>query len=635
MALLSLNEIALGFGGPKLLESVSFQIDTGERIALVGRNGAGKSTLFGIMLGTLKPDAGQVSLTRGVRIGALLQEVPTALSGTVREIILGGLGETGETLSKWEAAMESGDDEAMDELSHKLDECGGWNAGVEVDKIISRMGLVPELPFATLSAGMKRRVMLGREVVSKPDLLLLDEPTNHLDIAAIEWLEDFLKEFRGAVFFVTHDRRFLRRVATRIFDLDRGRVMSWNCGYAEYLDRKKAWLEAEAVVQAEFDKKLAIEEAWIRQGVKARRVRNEGRVLALKKLRETRRNRRDLTGNMRATISEADRSGVKVLEAAGVSHGWNGRPIVTNLDLLVTRGDRIGLLGPNGVGKTTLLKILLGELRPDSGAVMLGTNLQVAYFDQLRSQLDPKKTVIENLAGDNDTVFINGSKKHAITYLQDFLFAPDRAKSPVSMLSGGERCRLLIAKLFLSPANVLVLDEPTNDLDLETLELLEELITDFAGTVLIVSHDREFLDAVTTSYLVFEGEGRVREFVGDYESWMAERAKGSSTPPAPVSNAGHSIKVAAPVAPAPAANFKARKLSFKESQELDGLPAKMEALEAEQKALTDKMSDPEFYKNASGFKASRDRIEVIETELMEALERWDLLSKIQRGEVPA
>lgn len=630
MALLSLNEIALGFGGPKLLESVSFQIDSGERIALVGRNGAGKSTLFGIMLGTLKPDSGQVSLTRGVRIGALLQDVPVALEGTVREIILSGLGEAGALLGKWEAAMNEGDDAAMDDLSHQLDETGGWNAGVEVDKIITRMGLNADLRFANLSAGMKRRVMLCREVVSKPDLLLLDEPTNHLDIAAIEWLEDFLKEFRGAVFFVSHDRRFLRNVASRVFDLDRGRVISWNCGYADYLLRKQAWLEAEAVREAEFDKKLAIEEAWIRQGVKARRCRNEGRVESLKKMREQRRSRRDQQGSIRASISEAERSGVKVLEAAGVSHGWSGRPIVNNLDLLLTRGDRIGLLGPNGVGKTTLLKILLGELRPDSGAVMLGTNLQVAYFDQLRTQLDPKKTVIQNLAGENDTVFINGSKKHAITYLQDFLFAPDRAKSPVSMLSGGERCRLLLAKLFLSPANVLVLDEPTNDLDLETLELLEELITDFAGTVLIVSHDREFLDSVTTSYLVFEGEGRVREFVGDYESWVADRARAAAAP-APVFAAKNNTPAPAVAAP----SFKAKKLSFKESQELEAIPATMEKLEAEQTALTAKMSDPEFYKNASGFKTARDRIEAIETGLMEALERQDYLEKVKRGEVPA
>ncbi len=627
MALLSVNELVLGFGGPKLLEGVSFQIDPGERVALVGRNGAGKSTLFNLMQGKILPDSGEVIVTRGVRVGVLHQDVPPGLEGTVREIVLGGLGEAGELLLRHDALVAAGDhSEEVDRLHHRLDELGAWSAGVEADKVMSRMGLTADLPFASLSAGMKRRVMLGREIISNPDLLLLDEPTNHLDVAAIEWLEEFIKSFRGAVFFVTHDRRFLKNVARRILDLDRGRVTSWNCGYAEYLERKQAALEEEAVVNAEFDKKLALEEAWLRQGVKARRCRNEGRVRELEKLRNTRRARREREGGIRAAVAEADRSGVKVIEAEGVSHGWNGTPIVKNLDLLVTRGDRIGLLGPNGIGKTTLLKILLGELKPDAGTITHGTNLKVAYFDQLRAQLDPAQTVIRNLAGDNDHVFIGGSKKHAVTYLQDFLFAPDRAKSPVSMLSGGERCRLLLAKLFLTPANVLVLDEPTNDLDLETLDLLEELIADFSGTVLLVSHDREFLDNVTTSYLVFEGDGVVREFVGDYEAWSAERRAARAAEEARAAAALAQARAAA------AATVRARKLTNRETRELAELPAKMESLEAEQKAIADKMVDPNFYKNPDAVKQARERSEAIELELMEALERWDYLEKVSKGE---
>lgn len=628
MALLSVNELVLGFGGPKLLEGVSFQIDPGERVALVGRNGAGKSTLFNLMQGRLSPDSGEVNVTRGVRVGVLHQDVPAGLGGTVREIVLGGLGEPGELLLRHDALAASGDhsDEA-DRLHHRLDELGAWSAGVEADKVMSRMGLSPGLPFASLSAGMKRRVMLGREIISNPDLLLLDEPTNHLDVAAIEWLEEFIKGFRGAVFFVTHDRRFLKNVARRILDLDRGRVTSWSCGYAEYLERKQAALEAEAVVNAEFDKKLALEEAWLRQGVKARRCRNEGRVRDLEKLRATRRARREREGGIRAAVAEADRSGVKVIEAEGVSHGWNGAPIVKNLDLLVTRGDRIGLLGPNGIGKTTLLKILLGELKPDAGTITHGTNLKVAYFDQLRAQLDPAQSVIRNLAGDNDHVFIGGAKKHAITYLQDFLFAPDRAKSPVSMLSGGERCRLLLAKLFLAPANVLVLDEPTNDLDLETLDLLEELIADFSGTVLLVSHDREFLDNVTTGYLVFEGDGVVREFVGDYEAWSAERRAVRAA-----EEAGAAARVVAQARAAASSTMRARKLTNRETRELAELPAKMEALEAEQKTIADKMVDPNFYKNPDAVRQARERSEAIELELMESLERWDYLEKVSKGE---
>ncbi|MDR2862468.1 MAG: ATP-binding cassette domain-containing protein [Puniceicoccales bacterium] len=619
MSLFSFNEVSLGYGGLPLLDGVSFQIEPGERLGLLGRNGAGKTSLLRLVTGEQRPDKGEIVLTRGTGVGYLPQDVPEALEGTVRDIARAGLGEIGAKLKQHDALLASDTHDATaDALHHWLDDHAAWDAALDVDRLLSRMGLPPDAVFASLSAGMKRRVLLARELSARPALLVLDEPTNHLDIAAIEWLEEFLVTLNGALLFVTHDRRFLQKTATGILDLDRGKITRWDCDYEKFLLRKEAWLEAEASANAEFDKKLAREEAWLRQGVKARRCRNEGRVRALQKLRTERRARREQPGTIRATIAESARSGTKVIEAIGVSHAWadGTAPIIRDLSLTLMRGDRIGLLGPNGAGKTTLLKILLGRLTPSRGTVKHGTNLSIAYFDQLREQLDPEKTVAQNLADDADHVTTGTGRKHVITYLQDFLFEPDRARSPVRMLSGGERNRLLLAKLFLKPANVLVLDEPTNDLDIETMELLEELVANFDGTVLLTSHDRAFLDNVTTSYLVFEGDGVVREFVGDYEGWKSNLPRGGSESRIPKGGA----EARAP---------KARKLSNKEVRELEELPGRIDALEAEQKALADKLGDPDFYRDPAAVQQTQARLPVLDAELLAAYERWGELEKMK------
>lgn len=618
MALISFQEVSLGFGGPPLLDGVSFQIEPGEKLGLLGRNGAGKSSLLRLISGELQPDAGTVTLTRGIRVGCLPQEVPEALPGTVREIVLTGLGEAGEKWLHHERLVAADTHGAeVDALHRWLDENDAWNAALEVEKLLTRMALPAEENFAVLSAGMKRRVLLARELAAQPDLLVLDEPTNHLDVGAIEWLEEFLGGVKSALLFVTHDRRFLQKMATSILDLDRGKVTRWDCDYGKFLERKEAWLEAEAVTNAEFDKKLAREEAWLRQGVKARRCRNEGRVRALHQLRYERRERREQTGMMRASISEAEKSGMKVIDVKGVFHAWGTEPLIRDLTLTVMRGDRIGLLGPNGVGKSTLLKILLGKIAPQKGTVKHGTNLRVAYFDQLREQLDPAKTVAQNLSDESDHVTVGAARKHVITHLQDFLFEPDRARSPVSMLSGGERNRLLLAKLFLQPANVLVLDEPTNDLDVETLELLEELVANFDGTVLLVSHDREFLDNVTTSYLVFEGDGVVREFVGDYDAWKKERRTAEENRARRENRAEEKSRTG-----------RERKLSNKEREELSALPEKIETMEAEQARLSEQLADPDFYRDAAAVKTAQERLPQLEEALLVAYERWAELDAV-------
>ncbi len=618
MALISFQEVSLGFGGPLLLDGVSFQIEPGERLGLLGRNGAGKSSLLRLVSGELQPDGGTVTLTRGTRVGCLPQEVPEALPGSVREIVLAGLGEAGEKWLRHERLVAANAHGAeLDALHHWLEENDAWNAALEAEKLLTRMALPAEENFAVLSAGMKRRVLLARELAAQPDLLVLDEPTNHLDIGAIEWLEEFLGGVKSALLFVTHDRRFLQKMAASILDLDRGKVTRWDCDYGKFLERKEAWLEAEAAANAEFDKKLAREEAWLRQGVKARRCRNEGRVRALHQLRNERGARREQAGLMRASISEAEKSGMKVIDVKGLSHAWETEPLIRDLTLTVTRGDRIGLLGPNGAGKSTLLKILLGKIAPQKGTVKHGTNLRVAYFDQLREQLDPTKTVAQNLSDESDHVTVGAARKHVITHLQDFLFEPDRARSPVSMLSGGERNRLLLAKLFLQPANVLVLDEPTNDLDVETLELLEELVANFDGTVLLVSHDRAFLDNVTTSYLVFEGGGVVREFVGDYDAWKKERRTAEENRARRENRAEEKTRTG-----------RERKLSNKEREELAALPGKIEALEAEQARLSEQLADPDFYRDATAVKNAQERLPQLEAELLAAYERWAELDAI-------
>ena len=624
MSLLSVRNLSLKFGGPSLFDDVSFQVEAGERVCLIGRNGAGKSSLLKIVAGLLAPDSGEVAVARGAHIAYLAQEVPAELAGTVREVVLGGLGDAGEKIRAYETHdTEKYSETELDAIFHWLEENSAWNLSSAADAMISKVGVDPALPFASLSAGMKRRVLLARELVSAPDVLVLDEPTNHLDIVAVEWLEEFLLAWRGAILFVTHDRRFLRKISTRILDLAGGIVTSWDCDYDTYLTRREELDASVAANNAEFDKLLAREEAWLRRGVKARRCRNEGRVRELKKLREIRASRRSAVGNVRATIDEGEKSGAKVIVAEHISHSWNGVPAIRDFSTTIMRGDRIGIIGPNGIGKTTLLKILLGELAPDAGTITHGTKLQIAYFDQLRSQLREDKTLAENLAGEGaDTVFVGGKTRHVISYLGDFLFSPDRARSTVSMLSGGERNRLLLAKIFLKPANVLVLDEPTNDLDLETLDLLEELLGDFDGTVILVSHDREFLDDVTTSLVVFEGDGHLREFVGDYEAWKKEHLAELSAKSVPAAKPEKRVPAPDLVTKNPPAK---KKLSYKETRELEALPQKIDALETEQKTLSEKLNNADFYRDPAAVRDVNARLTAIEEELMSALERWEEL----------
>ncbi|HEX3729601.1 MAG TPA: ATP-binding cassette domain-containing protein [Opitutaceae bacterium] len=594
MALLSLLDIHLAFGGPSVLEQVNLQIDPGERVCLVGRNGSGKSTLMRVIAGELKPDSGEIFRPAGSACTRLTQEVPEGVAGPVRDVIASGLRPMGEHDEEWER-------------------------DVLVDTLIERLQLDPAAEFSTLSGGLKRRTLLGRALAGKPDLLMLDEPTNHLDIESILWLEDFLLESKLTLFFVTHDRAFLRKLATRIVELDRGRLAGWACDYDTYLVRKQEVLEAEERQQAQFDKKLAQEEVWIRRGVRAQRSRAQGRIEALKRMRAERSARRDRTGNVTLKLAEAERSGVKVIDAEDVAYAWpGGKPLVRDLTTTILRGDKIGLIGPNGSGKTTLIKLLLGQLQPTAGEIRHGTNLEVIYFDQHREQIDGNKSVADNIANGNATVTIDGRTRHVISYLQDFLFTADRARTPARVLSGGERNRLLLARLFTKPANVLVMDEPTNDLDAETLDLLEDLLVEYSGTLLLVSHDRAFLDEVVTSTLVLEGGGRVGEYVGGYSDWLAHR---SAPKPAP-----------AP-APNPAApSKKPRTLNAKEAKDLAALPATIEALEREQAELAGKLGDPILYKkDPQAFQAAKARMEEVERAHAAAFARWEELERLQAG----
>ena len=554
MAVVSLRDIAINFTGTAVLDRVSMQIETpGERVCLLGRNGEGKSTLLSIIEGVLAPDAGSVDYAKGARVAMLPQEVPKDLDGLVYDIAAQGLGETGRHLSAYHhasrllAAASDGDQSGLvarlERAQHALEDAGGWPHHQAIETVLSHLKLDGDAPFDSLSGGTKRRALLARALVSQPDLLILDEPTNHLDIESITWLEDFLLRQSAAVLFVTHDRAFLKRLATRIVELDRGSLFNWDCDYTTYLERKEADLEAEAKQNHNFDRKLAEEEAWIRQGIKARRTRNMGRVRDLIKLREERRARRERAGSARMVIQEAERTGKLVIEATDLCFGFDDTPLVSGFSMTIMRGDKVGLIGPNGAGKTTLLKLLLGELKPKVGSVRHGVNLQITYFDQLRGQLDERKSARDNVADGNDFIEIGDGRKHVMGYLKDFLFSPDRARVPVSVLSGGERNRLLLAKLFTRPSNVLVMDEPTNDLDAETLDLLEELLMDYPGTLLLVSHDRAFLNNVVTSTIAFEGQGVVAEYVGGYDDWLRQRP---DTPAGPakacrpkVENAGH------------------------------------------------------------------------------------------------
>jgi len=597
MPLVSLDRVSIAFGHLPLLDEVSCQVDPGERIAVIGRNGSGKSTLLQIVGGELAPDVGLVLRQPRIRVARLVQDVPLSADRSVAEVVGEGLG--------------------------PLDAHDEWQRQHQADMVMSRLSLPPAAIVDSLSGGWKRRVLLARALVGQPDLLLLDEPTNHLDIEAITWLETFLAEYRGAVIFVTHDRAFLERLATRIVELDRGHATSWPGDYATFERKKEEWLANEELQQDRFDKKLAVEETWLRRGVKARRTRDEGRVKALMAMRAERAERRAPIGNVRLPIEQSDASGKMVFEAERVSFSFPERatPVIADWSARIMRGDRIGLIGPNGAGKTTLLRLLLGELAPTAGEVRRGANVQVAYYDQQREQLDPDRSVVDTIADGNDTVVVNGQPRHVHGYLQDFLFSPERARSPVRALSGGERNRLLLARLFTRPANVLVLDEPTNDLDLETLELLEQQLVEWPGTLLLVSHDRRFLDNVVTSTLVFEGAGRVGEYVGGYEDWLRQSSSGpkfEASRPKPLSPSPKSQ------APRPK-----KKRTFKEEREYAELPDRIAVLEEEQKRVQSLLADSAFYtKPASEIKAAVDRVEQIDRELHEAMTRWDLLDSI-------
>ncbi|MCG8276776.1 ATP-binding cassette domain-containing protein [Stenotrophomonas sp. NLF4-10] len=623
MPLITLQNVDYSVGGPLLLEKTELSIDAGERIALIGRNGAGKSTLMKLMAGELKPDDGEVRVQQGVRVARLEQEVPHGAAGSVFDVVADGLGELGHWLAEFHrlSHAEVFDGDAMGKVQARIDAADGWALDQRVAETLTKLELDGDAEFGRLSGGMKRRVLLARALVAGPDVLLLDEPTNHLDIEAIDWLEGFLKGWSGCVVFVTHDRRFLRALATRIVEIDRGQVTSWPGDWANYERRREERLNAQAQENARFDKLLAQEEVWIRQGIKARRTRDEGRVRRLKAMRNERSRRRELGGNVRLEAAGAENSGKKVIDIRNISFAFGERMMVRDFETTILRGDRIGLVGPNGSGKTTLLKLLLGELQPDSGEVRQGTNLQIAYFDQYRATLREDWSAIENVAEGADFIDLNGKRKHVHAYLQDFLFTPERARAPITRLSGGERNRLLLAKLFAQPSNLLVMDEPTNDLDVETLELLEELLGDYTGTLLLVSHDRDFLDNVVTSTLVMEGEGRVGEYIGGYSDWLRQRPQVAQA----VAAKAPEKPVAAPAAePQPAA--AKRKLSYKDARELEQLPVKIEKLELDVEGLTSAMNDPAFYTRSSAeVTAHTQQLAKAQAELDAAYARWEEL----------
>ena len=626
MALLGMQDVSIAFGGPSVLDRARFAIERGERVCLLGRNGAGKSTLMKLLEGALLPDDGDIVRQSGVTVTRLEQEVPDDVGGTTFEVVAAGLGDAGSLLARYHQASHDVGATAsaaalreLDRLHHALDLANAWEMQSRVDTVLEHLGLDPDLPFGSASGGRKRQTLLARALVREPDVLLLDEPTNHLDVDAVEWMEQFLIDRGATMVFVTHDRAFLRRVATRIVELDRGTLVDWGVDYDTYLQRKAAALDVEAREWTEFDKKLAKEEVWIRTGIQARRTRNEGRVRSLEALRVERRTRRERTGTVKLHAQESERSGRLVVEARGVSFARGERAIVRDFTTTIMRGDRVGLIGPNGSGKTTLLRLLLGELAPDSGTIRLGTSLDIAYFDQLREQLDPERSVYDSIAEGADWVDVGSTRKHVLSYLQDFLFSPDRARTPVRALSGGERNRLLLARLFTRTFNLLVLDEPTNDLDIETLDLLEELLLDFAGTLLVVSHDRAFLDNVVASTLVFEGEGFIREYAGGYSDWVRQRKKATAGSPAP-----KRIVVPVPVARV----AKKRRLTFKETGELASLPSKIDAFEGERSSLHLSLSDPLLLRDGAALVLVRARLAALELEIGVAMKRWEELEMI-------
>ncbi len=610
MPLLSIHDLSIRFRGPVLLDGIQSVVEAGQHIGLLGRNGAGKSTLLKLIAGAahpataeVQPDHGSITFAPGAVIRQLRQDVPDSIHGKIDDLV-------------FQAAAAT-----VDDSEH-------WRIEQDVERVLFDMKLDGNRLFESLSTGLKRRVLLAQAIVAKPDLLLLDEPTNHLDLNSIIWLEEYLVRFPGTLIFVTHDRSFLRRIATRIWEIELGKLYDWSCDYDTFRKRKADQMAAEAKENELFDKKLAEEEVWIRQGIKARRTRNEGRVRALEAMRVKRRERQERVGNAKLKIQEADRSGMLVAEAKEISFGYPQHPVVNQFSTTIMRGDKVGIIGPNGAGKTTLLKLLLGQLQPDQGTVRLGTNLQIAYFDQLRNSLDPEKTVQDNVADGNDTVRIGDRSRHIIGYLQDFLFTPERARSQVKFLSGGERNRVLLAKLMTQPANVIVLDEPTNDLDTETMDLLEEQIVDFTGTVLVVSHDRSFLNHVVTSTIVFEGD-EINEYVGGYDDWFRIASRRKTTASEPSKSPTKAVVASEPAPAVMAAEPKVasgRRLSFKEKFELEQLPQKIEQLELEIAQLHEAMAQPDFFKRPGNEIATeQSTLQRLEAELQASYERWESL----------
>ncbi len=611
-----------------MLDSAMLQIEAGEKIGLLGRNGSGKSTLMKCLSGLIIPDTGEIIKSNDARTGLLPQDVPDDLPGNVYDIVAAGIHNHLELLTDYhnlsiriEQSCDEGLLNKLEHVQHLLEASGAWNYHLQVEKVLNRTGLEGNLEFSSLSAGMKRRVFLARALVCEPDILLLDEPTNHLDIDSILWLEDFLLNYDKAIMFITHDRSFLQKLALRIVEIDRGKLISYACDYRTYLERRQALLDSEEKQWQNFDKKLAKEEAWIRQGIKARRTRNEGRVRALLQMRQERARRRTRTGSVRLSVQEAERSGNLVMEAKNISFAYENKKIIKEFSTVIIRGDRIGVIGPNGIGKTTLLKILLGEFKPQQGCIRFGTGIQIAYFDQLRSELDENKSLKDNIASGNDTVFIGGYPRHIVGYLQDFLFSPAQIMAPVKSLSGGEHNRLMLAKLFSVPSNVLVLDEPTNDLDTETLELLEERLMEYNGTILLCSHDREFLNNVVTSTIVFEGDGHLQEYVGGYDDWILQRK-------APIEQEKPKQKKQKEEKGKPSS--QKRKLSYKEMRELEELPQKIEEMEEEKQQLNTILSSPDFYANKGieEIKMANDRLACLDSELDRAYQRWNELEDI-------
>jgi ATP-binding cassette subfamily F protein uup len=638
MAMLGMQDVGIAFGGPAVLDHARFAIERGERVCLLGRNGAGKSTVMKLLDGTIPPDSGEIVRQTGITVARLEQEVPADIDGTTFDVVAAGLGEVGLLLARYhQASHRVGADATpaalreLDRLHHALEAASAWQVHTRVETVLLHLGLDADAPFAGASGGTKRQILLARALVREPDVLLLDEPTNHLDVEAIEWLETFLIERGTTLLFVTHDRAFLRHVATRIVELDRGRLVDWGSDYDRYLERKEASLDAEARGWEEFDKRLAKEEVWIRTGIQARRTRNEGRVRSLEALRVERGERRERTGMVRLQAQEAEQSGRLVAEAKHVRFARGSNTIIADFSTTIARGDRVGVIGPNGSGKTTLLRLLLGELAPDSGTVRHGTNLEIAYFDQLRETLDPDQTVFGSIADGAEFVELGGYRKHVYGYLQDFLFPPDRARTPVRALSGGERNRLLLARLFTRRFNVLVLDEPTNDLDIDTLDLVEELLLEFTGTLLVVSHDREFLDHVVTSTLVLEGKGTVGEYVGGYSDWVRQRApvRASRENGAQAHTSGATASTGARPVTTPSTRVeKRRKLSLKETSELAALPDSIETLERERAVVYDVLSDPAVLRDGVATAKAKTRLETIEQEIARLLARWEELETI-------